>query len=90
MGLSGSSGALPVWADVMGRISRRGLEPIRPDGVEWLLIDPANGLRAVEGCAGALWMPFIEGSAPGGVSPCADGVPAAVRRSIRWFRGLFE
>jgi penicillin-binding protein 1B len=90
MGLSGSSGALPVWADVMGRISRRGLEPIRPDGVEWLLIDPANGLRAVEGCAGALWMPFIEGSAPAGVSPCADGVPAAVRRSMRWFRGLFE
>ena len=90
MGLSGSSGALPVWAELMGGISRRGLEPVRPDGVEWLLIDPANGLRAVEGCEGALWMPFIDGSAPGGMSPCADGVPAAVRRSFRWFRGLFE
>ncbi|MFW5453250.1 penicillin-binding protein 1B [Thioalkalivibrio sulfidiphilus] len=90
MGLTGSSGALPVWADLMKDISRRGLEPIRPDGVEWLLIDPANGLRAVEGCEGAQWMPFIEGSAPAGMSPCAEGVPAAVRRSFRWFRGLFE
>lgn len=90
MGLSGTSGALPLWAELMGGISRRGLEPVRPDGVEWLLIDPANGLRAVEGCEGALWMPFIEGSAPPGVSPCADGVPAAVRRSFRWFRGLFD
>jgi penicillin-binding protein 1B len=90
MGLSGTTGALPVWADIMGGISRRSLEPVRPDGVEWLLIDPANGLRAVEGCEGALWMPFIKGSAPDGVSPCADGVPAAVRRTFRWFRGLFD
>jgi len=90
MGLTGSSGALPVWADLMKDISRRGLEPIRPDGVEWLLIDPANGQRAVEGCEGALWMPFIEGSAPASVSPCAAGVPAAVQRPFQWFRGLFE
>jgi penicillin-binding protein 1B len=90
MGLTGTSGALPVWADVMAATSRRGLEPMRPDGVEWLLIDPENGLRAVEGCQGALWMPFIQGSAPARVSPCAEGVPDAVRRPFHWFRGLFD
>ncbi|OOG25916.1 penicillin-binding protein 1B [Thioalkalivibrio denitrificans] len=90
MGLSGASGALPVWADLMRGISRRGLDPIRPEGMEWLLIDPANGLRAVEGCEGALWMPFMAGSAPAGISPCADDVPSAVRGPLRWFRELFE
>ncbi|MFP4079772.1 MAG: penicillin-binding transpeptidase domain-containing protein, partial [Ectothiorhodospira sp.] len=74
-GLSGSTGALPIWADVVGRVSRQGLSPTQPEGVEWVAVDPATGLRAGEGCDGARWMPFLEGSAPEERAPCAAPAP---------------
>lgn len=74
-GLSGSSGALPVWADVMARASRQGLAPSRPDGVVWVPVDPATGLRAGEGCDPVRWMPFLNGSVPAERAPCAEPEP---------------
>ncbi|EHQ53140.1 penicillin-binding protein 1B [Ectothiorhodospira sp. PHS-1] len=69
-GLTGASGALPVWGEVMARVARRGLSQTPPEEIEWLLVDPAYGLRALEQCETARWMPFIRGSAPREYSPC--------------------
>ncbi|SEP58408.1 penicillin-binding protein 1B [Ectothiorhodospira magna] len=69
-GLSGASGALPVWAEVMSRVARRGLSQVPPENIEWHLVDPALGLPALEHCDTARWMPFIRGSVPQEFSPC--------------------
>jgi penicillin-binding protein 1B len=50
----------------------------KPEGIETVLIDPASGLRADGGCAGALELPFAQGSAPEQRAPCASPVGVAV------------
>ncbi|MCG5525481.1 penicillin-binding protein 1B [Ectothiorhodospira haloalkaliphila] len=87
MGLTGSSGALPVWSDVMQAVSRRGLMPSVPEGVAWRLIDAETGLLAEEGCETAQWMPFIDGSAPMQRSECGVQTPPQEASQPRWLFG---
>jgi len=89
-GLTGSSGALVVWADIMRRISTRPLVLDAPQGVEWLRIDPATGLLADTGCDGALELPFIQSSQPAGVAPCARRVSEKARSPLKWLKGLLN
>ncbi|MEJ2060136.1 MAG: penicillin-binding protein 1B [Gammaproteobacteria bacterium] len=89
-GLTGATGALRVWADLMSDISTQPLDPPKPDNVEWKLIDPTNGLLADESCADAQWMPFIQGSAPQDFSSCGGGVSGTIRKTFRWFKGLLQ
>ncbi len=70
-GFTGASGALPVWADVLRPVARRGVETAPPAGVEWAWIDPASGLLAGSGCPERRRLPFARGSAPRGHAPCA-------------------
>ncbi|RJQ46829.1 MAG: penicillin-binding protein 1B [Gammaproteobacteria bacterium] len=84
-GLSGASGALRVWGDIMGTI---GADPLRltpPASVELARVDLQTGLRAGPGCADAVELPFIEGSAPGEISPCADGGENSIERFFKRF-----
>jgi penicillin-binding protein 1B len=83
-GLSGSSGALPVWAGVMKSLRARGLELTPPGDIEEQPIDPDSGLRADEHCVDAIVMPFIRGYAPAEEAPCAGGTP------LDWLRDLFR
>jgi penicillin-binding protein 1B len=87
-GLTGASGALPVWADIMGNLQTRPLTFEPPAGVEWLLVDTQNGLLADEYCTHAQWMPFIGGSAPTQYAPCAR--VAVEERATSWWRGLLN
>ena len=86
-GLTGASGALPVWADLMRNIPTRPLAPSRPENVTWVLVDPETGLAAESYCPGAEWVPFIVGSEPTEKAPCAAGVGGAIKR---WFKGIFD
>lgn len=90
IGLSGASGAMPIWARLIGGMRTAALRPPPPDGVEWVLVDPETGLRAEEHCQGAQSVPFIRGSTPEEWAPCAQGVGGAVQRTFRWFQELFE
>ena len=49
----------------------------KPDHIELVWIDPQTGLRGSMGCAGALELPFVQGSAPEGRAPCSGGLDAA-------------
>ena len=89
-GLTGASGAMRVWADIMRRIPTTPLTMSRPENVHWQLVDPKSGLLADEHCAGAEWIPFIEGSAPQTKAPCTGKPHTAFRRTLRWFKNLFE
>ena len=86
-GLTGASGALTVWGRMMARLDPEPLEPPMPETIELVPIDAETGLRADRGCAGAIELPFVRGSAPTETAPCASGLGQGIRN---WFRRLFE
>ena len=69
--LTAASGAMLVWGDIMRRMGARSLRLETPTQVEWRWVDPATGFFADAGCRDAFEMPFIKGSGPGRVAPCA-------------------
>ena len=70
-GLTGSSGALPVFGKVMSRLSPEPLIQAPPAGIGYQWVEELSGLRSAEGCEGAVEMPFIHGSGPVAESACA-------------------
>ena len=76
-GLTGSSGAMTVWGEMMKNIQPEPLQPAMPDDVEMVDVDPLSGLRYDEGCKAGISLPFIKGSAPAVTSPCPASSAAA-------------
>ena len=70
-GLSGASGALPIWVDLMSRLKPTSLEPVQPDNVQWQWIDKMSGQLSAEGCDGAMYVPYLTNSIPVDKVPCA-------------------
>lgn len=71
IGLSGGTGALPIWTDYMRRLT---LSPVNlpvPSGVTWQWMDGYSGTLSAQGCAGALWLPVIDAYRPSQMSSCA-------------------
>ncbi|HUL19522.1 MAG TPA: penicillin-binding protein 1B [Steroidobacteraceae bacterium] len=50
-GLTGSAGALPVWAHVMANLGARSWEVAMPETLAEVHLEFASGLRALPGCA---------------------------------------
>ena len=69
-GLTGASGAMTVWGEMMKNIQPEPLVPVVPDEIEMANIDPAKGVRYEDGCAAGMPLPFIKGSAPVEVTAC--------------------
>ena len=69
-GLTGASGAMTVWGEMMKNIQPEPLVPAVPEEIEMVNIDPLKGARYEEGCKDGVPMPFIKGSAPAEVAPC--------------------
>ncbi len=84
-GLTGSSGALKVWGDLMKRIPQRSFDPITPSGIEYLWVDEESARKTVAGCKGARLVPFIAGSEPTESQPCQSGLSQVKH----WFNSLF-
>lgn len=89
-GLTGGSGALPVWADIMGKINISEAGP-PPVDIEYVSIDSETGLQADSGCKQRYELAFIVGSTPDEYAPCAC---SKVKRSVDSFidrlKGLFR
>ena len=73
--LTGSSGALRAWGDILAAIGATPLELREPEGIELLWVDPEQGLLAAESCPQAMVYPFIQGSAPVAYSSCVRRAP---------------
>ncbi len=88
-GLTGASGALRLWADIMRGINTRPLQPLQPDNVEWVLTDIETGALAAAGCVNTQWLPFIKGTEPQERAECTleEQQPS---RGLNWLRGLFQ
>jgi penicillin-binding protein 1B len=71
-GLTGSSGAMTVWGEMMKNLQPDPLQPVVPDDIELVNVDPVTGLRYDEDCKTGEKMPFIKGSAPAVISACAS------------------
>jgi penicillin-binding protein 1B len=68
--LTGASGALPIWGDIMTSIENRALPDLAPDGVKEVKVDPSNGLVAGAGCGRGLTVPFDAADLPTATSRC--------------------
>jgi penicillin-binding protein 1B len=89
-GLSGSSGALPIWARTFARLNARSFDPLMPPDVEMVLTDPETGLRADDNCLNPMEIPYIVGYSPTEMAPCATPAVPQGRGLTDWFRGLWQ
>ena len=69
-GLTGGSGALQIWAELMRQISKKPVSLTPPDNVEMKWVDQNSGLLTAENCPGAVLYPFVEGSGPSQYADC--------------------
>lgn len=97
-GLSGSTGALQTWGDIMLRVGSQPLKLETPKGIEWVWIDSNSGFRSAEGCMDAVQMPFLRGSAPLEMAPCTEipggsigeTIDNAVDKAVDWLNEVFQ
>jgi penicillin-binding protein 1B len=87
-GLTGSSGAMRIWAELMKRIGIYSLTEELPRGVEMVAIDPDTGLRG-EGCRDTISYPFISSGANLGEAPCSRS-RSLMDDGVKWFHSLFK
>lgn len=85
-GVTGSTGALRVWTNLMRDIAKQPVELTVPDSIEMVWIDPRTGLRASERCSGARYYPYLKGSAPTASSPCGQALP---EQPENWLNSFF-
>jgi len=83
---TGSSGALPIWSEIIGGISTESIANTQPENVEYYWVDQRSGLLSVENCDGAVLVPFIAGSQPVEVVDC-EWTEGPINR---WFKKWFE
>jgi penicillin-binding protein 1B len=86
VGLTGSTGALQVWTELMRQISNQPVTLNPPDNIQMAWVDPVTGLLANQNCAGARYYPYVTGSAPVATSACMDS-PDIDDKS--WFTDFF-
>lgn len=69
-GLSGSTGALSVWGELMRTIRPVSFTGQVPENVHYHWVDDRSGLLSAEHCQGARYMPFIKGTEPTRKADC--------------------
>ena len=87
IGLTGSTGALPLWTDLMKQISTQPVNLIPPDNVKLVWVEPGSGLLTRKGCGRSKQYPYISGSEPKAYSSCGQKV---FERDKPWFNEFFE
>lgn len=70
-GLTGSSGALPVWTNVMRQLRQQPVNLKQTDDVQWQWIDVASGNLSAQGCGGAIYIPMLRSTVPHQATSCA-------------------
>lgn len=91
-GLYGASGAMRVWADLIGRLPAVPLTLAQPPGIHWVQAPNGPWLPAAQ-CPGGFGLPILDGGAPPGAVPC-DGAALPPPDHTddepwRWLRRLF-
>jgi len=86
IGLTGSSGALRVWADIFRQRSTLPIQNLPPQNITVGWVDKETGQGSQGSCLNSIPLPFISGYEPEVELRCNQGV----KRVIEWFRDLVE
>ncbi len=89
IGLTGASGAMQIWGDMMAQLPLQAFEPNPPQRVRRRWIDAQTGALATAHCEHVVELPYIQDSAPDGTSECARSA-SEVDRAMNWVRRLFN
>ena len=73
IGLTGSTGALPIWSELMKQISTQPVNLTAPDNITFARVNPNNGLLIDPDCGTGKQYPYIAGSEPVTYSECGLG-----------------
>lgn len=71
-GLTGSSGALPVWTNVMKQLRQKPVNLRQPNEVQWHWLDRNSGDLSASGCEGAIYIPLLRNSIPKRATACGQ------------------
>jgi penicillin-binding protein 1B len=86
VGLTGSAGALRVWADIMAQIGEASLQLAPAPALEWHYIDRLDGGLSKQGCENSVLLPFARGSAPTERAACRGNY---LQRGLEWLQEEF-
>lgn len=79
--LTGSSGALRVWADIMQKLDFKSVKLGADPSLEWNYIDRLRGGKSGGNCEGSVLLPFSKGTQPDFNSHCAKSF---LENAIPW------
>ena len=86
MNLTGSSGALRVWSDIMQQLSfdslKLGVEP----SLDWSYTHSKLGGKTAKNCTDSVLLPFVKGSQPDFSSHCEKNY---LENGLQWLQDLF-
>ena len=71
-GLTGSSGALPIWSDIMKKIRTRPFSFAYDDELEYYNVEAKKGLLVDEDCATAAYLAFRKNNVPEKYGSCSN------------------
>lgn len=71
IGLTGGSGALPVWTQVMKKIPQQPVNLPQPGNIQWQWLDAQSGQITAQGCPSAVMVPVVTSRMPTQYSACA-------------------
>lgn len=85
--LTGSTGALSVWGEVMQYVNMQPLNLPEPEGVVMLPVNPESGLLDKEDCNASFALPFLLETLQEDDQACLNHKGGKVKR---WFKNLFK
>ncbi len=90
--LTGSSGAMQLWADIFKHVNTESLKIEQSDNIETHWIDAKTGLLSSSSCDGSMQLTFIKGSAPSeNAADCQrSGVRQQINNTVEWFKQIFR
>ncbi len=71
-GLTGSTGALPVWINVMKQLRLKPVNLRQPNEVQWQWLDRNTGELSASGCEGAVHIPLLRSAMPNRSTACGQ------------------
>jgi len=88
VGLTGSAGALTIWAPVIaGLDDTRSFDPVPSSTLELVWLDYETGLGTYEGCGRSARVALPPGERPPRLSGCGPGLRELGIRAKRWLEG---
>jgi len=89
-GLSGSSGALPLWGDIYTKMIPVTLAFDNSDELAVHWVDLKSRLLTDAQCQDAVQLAFLPGTAPTETINCTTGIRSKIENTVNWFKGLFR